>query len=118
MLKKDNRLAHTKDIRLVYSHGRSFFNQNLIIKFIPKLGKVRCTVVVSTKVAKQAVIRNRLKRQAREVLRKQLPYLPHGNYVVTIKPPAKNLENAFFRQILTEQILKISQSKRNYSKKI
>jgi ribonuclease P protein component len=51
-------------------------------------------VVVSTKVSKKAPKRNRLKRIIRELIRKKLPTLPYGDYVLALKPQAGQAEEA------------------------
>lgn len=86
MLKKVNRLAKAKDIQATLSRGRAFFNPYLGIRFVPKAGVSRFTVVVSTKVYKTAVQRNRLKRLLREFLRRRLPEFPKGDYLISARP--------------------------------
>ena len=63
MLKRKYRLQKQKDINAVHKQGKSFFTKHLIIKVLPnELEYSRFTVVVSTKVNKSAVKRNRLRR--------------------------------------------------------
>lgn len=70
MLKRTYRLVKTKDIEKVNKQGQSFFTKFFIMKYIPNdLGITRITVVVSTKISKNATTRNRLKRIIREQLR-------------------------------------------------
>ncbi len=86
MLKKVNRLAKAKDIQSAFAKGRSFFTPFFSIKFFPRAKGRRFAVVVSTKVYKKAVDRNRLKRIVREYLRKHLADLPEGNYAIVARP--------------------------------
>lgn len=86
MLKKVNRLAKSKDIQKAFARGRTFFNPLFTLKFIPGVKEKRFTVVVSTKVYKKAVDRNRLKRIIREHIRKNLDGFKPGNYVIITKP--------------------------------
>lgn len=86
MLKKANRLAKARDIQKVFARGRSFFSPFFSIKFVPAPGVGRFTVVVSTKVFKKAVSRNRLKRIIREHLRKNLDKFKKGDYVIVARP--------------------------------
>jgi ribonuclease P protein component len=88
MLKKTNRLAKDRDISAAFARGRSFFNPFFTIRFLPATKAVRFTVVVSTKVSKKAVARNRLKRIIREYIRKNLQRFKNGDYVVILKPKA------------------------------
>ncbi|MBI5530767.1 MAG: ribonuclease P protein component [Candidatus Doudnabacteria bacterium] len=85
MLKKVNRLAKSKEIHTAFAQGRTFFNPFFTIKFLPSAGAKKLTVVVSTKVYKNAVDRNRLKRIIRELIKKRLPGLNTGLYVIMAK---------------------------------
>ncbi len=86
MLKKVNRLAKSKDIQKAFARGRTFFNPLFTLKALPSVGEKRFTVVISTKVYKKAVARNRLKRLIREHVRKNLDKFRPGNYVIITKP--------------------------------
>ena len=86
MLSKKNRLAKDRDIQTAFARGRNFFSQFFNLKFFRKDGPKRFAVVVSTKVFKNAVARNRLKRVIRENLRKSLSKFPGGDYMVMAKP--------------------------------
>lgn len=92
MLKKTNRLAKATDIAAAFARGRSFFNPFFTIKFFSQLSVKRFTVVVSTKVFKSAVKRNRLKRIVREYIRKNLDKFKSGSYLIIAKPKISRLE--------------------------
>ncbi len=80
MLPSQHRLKHMKDYEILYQEGR-FVGANLlglkIWKIDPEkyprrkysVGDLKIGFVVSVKVSKKAVERNRLKRQMREVVR-------------------------------------------------
>ncbi|MAG29055.1 ribonuclease P protein component [bacterium] len=90
MLYSKNRLAKRADIERVFKKGRSFFVGNLGIRLAKNSLKVsRFTVVVSTKVSKKAVERNKLKRRMREIIRKEiLPNTKPGfDGVISTKKP-------------------------------
>jgi ribonuclease P protein component len=94
MLPPLHRLRTTKDVQLAM-RGRTFHSPHFIIKFLPASKRVgadpqlvRLTVVVSTKVAKRAVVRNRIKRRARAILYQSLPGYQPGDYVVIAKSSA------------------------------
>jgi ribonuclease P protein component len=91
MLKKVNRLAKAKDIAAAFSRGRTFFNPFFTIKFFSRAPQKLFTVVVSTKVFKSAVKRNRLKRILREYVRKNLAQFKSGSYMVIAKPKVSRL---------------------------
>jgi ribonuclease P protein component len=74
MFARSNRLSTDKDVMRVLRKGRAVFTNLLGVKALPNSdGKVRITVVVSTKVHKRATERNLIKRRVREVLRKFIP---------------------------------------------
>lgn len=91
MLKKPHRLAKTTHIQTVFARGRGFFNTYLTVKVLKKSDTHRFTVVVSTKVSKKAVVRNRIKRVLREVIRKNITSLMTGDYVIIVKPAATKI---------------------------
>lgn len=109
MLKKKHRLAKETDVKTAFAKGRSFFSPHFAVKFLkkPDAAVPRLTVVASTKVSKKAVVRNRLKRVARETVRKMLPDLKPGDYVLTIKPSATDLESKTFSAALQEFLNKL-----------
>jgi ribonuclease P protein component len=89
MLKKIFRLTSSKDISVTSLRGRSFFSPYFVVKFAASSEpKVRLAVIVSTKVSKRAVERNRLKRIIREELRKSLTLFRPGDYVIIVKQRA------------------------------
>ncbi len=85
MLKKVNRLAKGKHIRAALQKGRTFFTPYFSVKFFLGSASPRFAVVVSTKVYKSAVKRNRLKRVIREWLRLNLKKLKPGDYMLMAK---------------------------------
>lgn len=80
MLQQENRLKKKRDIEITFEEGR-FVGGNLINLKVwkvdpakyPKRGytgdELQFAFVVGVKIEKRAVVRNRLKRQMREVLR-------------------------------------------------
>ena len=94
MLKKANRLAKAKEIEAAFARGRTFFNPFFTVKFLPSASKKQFTVVVSTKVYKNAVSRNRIKRILREHIRKNLGSFKTGSYVIITKPKISKLPEA------------------------
>lgn len=70
MLQPANRLKLDRDFKKVLKFGRSFYSQNLKAKILKNsLANSRFGFVIGTKISKSAVVRNRLKRQVREVIR-------------------------------------------------
>ena len=106
MLSKAHRLHKEKDFKKTFQKGRSFFTKALGVKVLKNnLKTSRFGIVVSTKISKKAVVRNKVKRQIREVLRSQLDKVKPGYDVVIITLPAiidkeyvdieKDLKSAF-----------------------
>ena len=91
MLKKVNRLAKAKEIAAAFARGRTFFNPFFTVKFLSAKTGRQFTVVISTKVFKKAVARNRLKRLIREEIRKNLAGFRPGSYIVIAKPKVSRL---------------------------
>lgn len=112
MFSKKHRLAKTKDVKTTFARGRGFFYPHFNIKY-NKSGLLapRFTVVVSTKVSKKAVSRNRIKRILREVIRLRLLEFSIGDYAIIVKPQAMKLSpvelrNKFLAAAQTARLLK------------
>jgi ribonuclease P protein component len=70
MLKKENRLKKKKDFERIYKKGRGFKGDSLFLKILENKEELtRIGIVVSKKVSKKAVQRNKIKRQMREIMR-------------------------------------------------
>ncbi len=91
MLAKTHRLAKNSDVTRVVRAGRSFFSPMFIIKFVRGSTAPRFTVVVSTKVSKLAVVRNRIKRVLREYVRLRLQGFVLGDYMIIVRTQAAKL---------------------------
>jgi len=88
MLKKTNRLTKTKDIDRVFKGGKSFFGKTVGFKITNNdLGYNRINFIVSTKVSKKAVVRNKIKRQLREIIKAEMPKLASSKDLVIIALP-------------------------------
>jgi ribonuclease P protein component len=79
MLPKTNRLKSKKDFDRVFKEGKGFKEGPLFLKIAKNnLGNVRFGFVVSKKVSKKATLRNKLKRQMRELIRLRLGRIKKG----------------------------------------
>lgn len=92
MFVQKNRLKKKIDIEKTVKEGRSVFDPICGIRFLKNaLPDTRFAVVVGTKVHKNAVSRNRIKRQYREILRLHLDLIKPG-FDVVLFTSAKALE--------------------------
>ncbi len=85
MLAKASRLTKDKDFARVLKRGRQTYGRFYRVKALQnQLAHCRFGISVSTKVSKKAVIRNRLKRQTREVVKNLLAKIKENYDVVII----------------------------------
>lgn len=83
MLSQKNRLRTDKDIKKVLKQGRRIKTPFLRIHTLKNnLENSRFAVVVSTKTAKRATVRNVIKRRIRESLKKHMDLIAKGFDVV------------------------------------
>lgn len=101
-LRRSERLRAKHDIQRCYQHGRRIKAKHLAVYFAPNRARqCRIGVTASRKVGR-ATVRNRLKRQAREIYR-QWPtrrQLPHLDLVVHFYPRASEASFAELEQEL------------------
>ena len=91
----DARLHVSAEYQAVFGEGRrvsgTFFRLNVRLPL--EGGRTRLGVTVSKRVDKRAVVRNRLRRQAKECFRLLRDTLPAGDYVLLAKPEAAKAES-------------------------
>ncbi len=90
MIPKKNRLSKQAEVVSTTARGRSFFSNSFIFKQLPdtKADQAKFTVIVSNKISKSAVVRNKLKRIIREAIRPHLDKMKFGKYAIIVKRPA------------------------------
>jgi len=89
MLKKANQLRLDKEFDQVFKRGRSSYVKILGVKaFLTKEEESRFGILVSNKISKKAVQRNKIKRQIREILRLKLAKIKSGYDIVVVTLPA------------------------------
>ena len=88
MVSKINRFHGRRSINNVYKYGNSVNLSQINLRFLstPKDPKVKIAVVVSKKVCKSAVQRNRIRRRIYETIRKNLD---------NIKPSSRLIFNVY-----------------------
>ncbi len=96
MLSRKNRLSKQADFDAVFQKGKSQGNRNLAIFFGDNRQKdYRFAVVVSAKVAKGAVSRNRFRRRAYQIFGKGLGLMKGEPKDVILVAKAPALELSF-----------------------
>jgi len=87
MIARPYRLRTAADFNKTYQRGRSTNADSMYIKYYQSHhASSKVAVVVSKKVSKRAVTRNRSKRRVIEVVRKNWQsVLPGYNFIITIK---------------------------------
>jgi len=96
MFKQKNRLTSKFEIGLVKRGGVNIKGRYFICLYLKKPEEKKLTIIVSTRFDKKAVIRNKVKRQIREVVSKQINNLPTGFYLFI---PKKHIVNAKYEEI-------------------
>ena len=107
MLAKKNRLRKKKDFGEILKKGKGFKQDFLILKIAKnKLKQTRFGFIVSQKVSKKAVVRNKIKRRFRAIIRAKEKKLKKGLDVIFITLPGA--EKKDFQEIenTIEKLLK------------
>lgn len=83
MLAKEFRFHRQNDVKRVYRNGSSVRSKPMNLKYLENKKKTnRVAVVVSKKVHKSAVVRNRIRRRVYEVVRRCWDDTKQGNDLV------------------------------------
>ncbi|KAA2284077.1 ribonuclease P protein component [Arenimonas fontis] len=84
------RLRAAADFQAAFKQGKRLSSPQLrlIVRLRSEPGEPRLGIAVSRKVDKRAVVRNRIKRLARELFRQERAGLPAGDYVLVAQPGA------------------------------
>ena len=106
MLPYKNRFHGHGSLRYVYANGNSVRTQKIVVKFTrnPNRKDSRFAVVVSKKVLKSAVGRNRIRRRVYEIIRHEIPSFD-GNFDVVVMifhKSIKDIPHAELRQNLVD----------------
>ncbi len=109
MLARQHRLRKSSDILRIYKKGKRVHTQHLLGHSLSThLPVVRATVIISKKVDKRAVVRNRCRRRISESLRLELPKLTPGfDILITIKSDVRELSAAHLKQEVDQLIEKL-----------
>lgn len=101
MLAKANRLTKNKDFEKTFKKGGSSYAKLLGIKAVKNDLEInRFGLIISNKISKKAVERNKIRRQIREIIKEQLTLIRPGYNLVIITLP----------EILNKDYLEIKQN--------
>jgi len=102
MLPQENRLRKKIEVEKVFKTGRSVFDSVCGFKVLRNgLEVSRFAIMVGTKISKSAVVRNRIRRQIREIVRLNLPRIEKGlDFSFIVRPEAKNAKYEDFEKAI------------------
>ncbi len=94
MLPRIYRLTKSKDFERLAKVGQPIFGRAISLKYIKNnLSVSRFGIIVSLKISKKAVVRNKLKRQLRAILSSMLKAIKVGyDVMILTRPEAKDLK--------------------------
>jgi ribonuclease P protein component len=99
MLSKKNLINKDKDFDRAFKTGQSFYSRILGAKAVNNdLGFNRFGILISSKISKKAVVRNRIRRQLKAIIKQEDTKLNVGRDVVLIALPGivdKNFQDIF-----------------------
>jgi ribonuclease P protein component len=95
MIHSSHRFHGRSSLRFVYRQGRVVHGKLLALRFVrnPRERTYRAAVVVSRKVSKSAVVRNRIRRRIFELVRRESGML-NGPYDLVFNAPSADLADA------------------------
>lgn len=107
MLKQENRLTKRKEFGYIYKNGKYSYNNYLTLMYVPtKLKSPRIGFSISKKTGK-AWLRNKVKRQLRDVVRTLINQINPGfNYVFVTKPEITTLNYNQIKDAVTDVLTK------------
>lgn len=89
MITKAQRLTKNKEIELVFKKGKASYDKYLGVKSLTNnLKRNRVAIIVSSKVSKKAIERNKIKRRIRTIFLLILNKIINQNDIVIITLPA------------------------------
>ena len=102
MLAREYRLRRRKDFARLHRRGKITHSNSFSLKYMPnQLGHNRAAVIISTKIDKRAVLRNRTRRRFYAALQELWPQLETGyDIVILTRHPALDLKGDKLKQEL------------------
>lgn len=104
MLTKHQRITKKKDFDHIFKNGKSRYSDVSGVKFVSNgLTFSRFGLIISNKVSKLAVDRNRIRRRLYTQITSLLPFMKIGyDVIVIIQPGAKNFTSVEFYKNLVD----------------
>lgn len=106
MLSREYKLKKDNDFKKVFEKGKFYHSDFIKIRFLKNDLKVtRFGIVVSSKISKKAVSRNRIRRRLEEIIRIRLDQIRSGFDIVVLFEPEvigknhKQIEQVFVNLI-------------------
>lgn len=88
MLSRENRLKKREDFNNISKKGNIIAGKLIFLKFLKnKLDFSRFGLIVSLKISKKAVIRNKIKRQLRSIIKENFSNIKSGLDIIVITKP-------------------------------
>ena len=108
MLTKANRIKKKKDFETIFKNGSNFEARFLVFKILKNdLGYSRFGFVVSQKVSKKAVIRNKVRRRITEIIKANFHQIQKGvDVVIIFLPGIEKKEFPELREMVIKNFLK------------
>lgn len=109
MLPTINRITKDKEYGEVFKFGRSSFDAIMGVKALSKeLAANKYGIIVSTKVSKKAIDRNKIKRQIREIIHSRLEEIAQGyEVIIIILPKTKEKKYDEIKDSLIKHFIKL-----------
>lgn len=96
-----------KDVMRAIRSKRGVFDRVCGVKFVStEIGNPRFVIVVSTKVSKSSVERNKVRRQYREICKKFISNLPSVDIALLVSKPVLDLSFQDMRDQLEKTFVK------------
>ncbi|OHA65881.1 MAG: ribonuclease P protein component [Candidatus Wildermuthbacteria bacterium RIFCSPHIGHO2_12_FULL_45_9] len=107
MLSKLNRLSKKKDFDRIFRQGKGIRHEGLLAKiWYQDIQCSRFGIVVSKKIAKKAVVRNRIRRLISQALQKRLKRMAKHADIILVVLPGSDFSELRHAEEAVEQIFK------------
>lgn len=108
MISRKNRFHGHGSLRFVYRNGQTVRGPLCALKFVtnPKRQEYRLAVVVSKKVSKSAVVRNRIRRRIYEAVRLEAPNIksPHDMVITVFNEQVASISSEDVAKLVHSQL--------------